>query len=646
MGLGDSTVALDILLNAVDNTKAGVESGVGGLGKIGSALGMVFAATTIVTGAAVAMGTKFVDQFMSAAGAAHEMSLKFGTTVEQSSKWLAAGTQIGVSNSTITTGFQMLSRSMNNLDQAFLLHGKLSASQVQTFKELGVSIMDVHGNLRPLNDVMLNLADKFKAMPDGAEKAGLAMKLFGRSGTDMLPILDQGSAGLAKLMANAQAAGLVMSEQDVIATKKFHQELATLKMSAEGAGVSIGRSLMPMAISLFQWIDAKVVPVIQTAAKWLATTGVPWVSAFVDQLVRMGEKAWPSVVAGADAFWKKLQPLVPPLKDLGTALFAIAPSMSQLSNGMNAVSNIMSGWPAIISILVTAIRVLTPVLTFLAQNANLIVPAIAAWYAISKVIAAANFAKDIYIMAMAYRSLAAEEGVAAAVAGILDITLSPLTITLMAIAAVVALVALAWNNNWGDIQGQTKKSLVLIQAGLAVIGPILSKYVIAPMEALVGFIRSNWGTISAIIGSALGIISALFRGDQGGVIKSATDLFVRVASAITGIFKALHIPMPHFSFSGSMNPADWAQGKIPSLAVQWYGGGGNFIANSPTLIGVGERGAERVSIRPLGAGAGGSDGLIININGPLMLDNSDRVNQLALEIDRQRRLAGGRLVIA
>jgi hypothetical protein len=47
-------------------------------------------------------------------------------------------------------------------------------------------------------------------------------------------------------------------------------------------------------------------------------------------------------------------------------------------------------------------------------------------------------------------------------------------------------------------------------------------------------------------------------------------------------------------------------------AFNWYGGGLDTVVSSPTLIGVGERGAERVTVTP--AGRGGGNTYIINVN--------------------------------
>lgn len=65
-----------------------------------------------------------------------------------------------------------------------------SKEQIEVFSRLGVSVTDAAGQLRPTEDVLLDLADAFAAMPDGAEKSALAVKLFGKSGVEL--ILNQG----------------------------------------------------------------------------------------------------------------------------------------------------------------------------------------------------------------------------------------------------------------------------------------------------------------------------------------------------------------------------------------------------------------------------------------------------------------------
>jgi hypothetical protein len=81
-----------------------------------------------------------------------------------------------------------------------------------------VSAGDLEGALRfaakrgvkDLEGELLRAAEQFERMPDGAEKAALAMKLFGKQGTALIPMLNKGTAGLDEMTAKAQDMGLVL----------------------------------------------------------------------------------------------------------------------------------------------------------------------------------------------------------------------------------------------------------------------------------------------------------------------------------------------------------------------------------------------------------------------------------------------------
>lgn len=64
---------------------------------------------------------------------------------------------------------------------------------------LGISSRDASGKMRGMNEVMDDVAEKFKAAPNGAEKARIAVELFGRSGLNLIPFLNKGKDGLREL---------------------------------------------------------------------------------------------------------------------------------------------------------------------------------------------------------------------------------------------------------------------------------------------------------------------------------------------------------------------------------------------------------------------------------------------------------------
>jgi len=66
---------------------------------------------------------------------------------------------------------------------------------------LGISAIDAQGKLMPLDAIMLEVADRFSKMEDGAQKSALAQDIFGRSGVELIPMLNNGREALEKYQA-------------------------------------------------------------------------------------------------------------------------------------------------------------------------------------------------------------------------------------------------------------------------------------------------------------------------------------------------------------------------------------------------------------------------------------------------------------
>lgn len=109
-----------------------------------------------------------------------------------------------------------------------------------------------------------------------------------------------------------------------------------------------------------------------------------------------------------------------------------------------------------------------------------------------------------------------------------------------------------------------------------------------------------------------------------------------------------HIPLPHFSISGSFNPL---KGQIPSIGINWYATGGIFTGAS--VIGVGEAGDEAVvplsnkaKMKPFAeaissflAGNGGSETTDVEIvnhfNNTFVIRKDGDIKKISEELARQ-----------
>ncbi|TWT40519.1 hypothetical protein RAS1_42310 [Phycisphaerae bacterium RAS1] len=118
-----------------------------------------------------------------------------------------------------------------------------SNEAAQAISSLGIHVVDL---LRLEPEQQFNrIADAIAAIDDPTRRAAAAVALFGRSGTALLPMIQRGAAGLAKLRDEAQALGLTIDDQTIAAADKLGDTFDTLKLQLRQAAVIAGAALAP-----------------------------------------------------------------------------------------------------------------------------------------------------------------------------------------------------------------------------------------------------------------------------------------------------------------------------------------------------------------------------------------------------------------
>ncbi len=248
------------------NTK--VDEAGSGFAKLGP-LALGVAGGILAVGAGLtAFGLHAIDTATAAGQAAFEMSEKFGLTGQQASAYLSVGSQLGLTNEQVSKSFQFLSKNVSAMQITLEAGGKISKTTGQVYKDLGINLLDSSGHMKSANELMLESADAFKNLQDGPEKASLAMKLFGKSGTDMLPMLNQGRAGIEQMMAAGQKMGAVMSNDQVKAAHDLEMQHKKLDTAMAGVTLQIGTFLMPVMATIMDFVVAKAIPAIQSLGQY------------------------------------------------------------------------------------------------------------------------------------------------------------------------------------------------------------------------------------------------------------------------------------------------------------------------------------------------------------------------------------------
>jgi len=211
-------------------------------GKLNS-WGLSTKATFIAVAAAVAgAATAIAASVRGSINSADEMSKtaqKFGVPIDTLSRLAYAGKYADVSLATLATGIGKLSKNM-----ADIAMGK-GKDVADAFTLLGVNVTDTEGKLRASQDVIYDIADKFAAMPNGVAKTALAIKVFGKSGAELIPLLNGGSAGLKAMGDEAERLGFVLDQNTGSAAEAFNDKLTKVGAVFEGLSNKLMVALLP-----------------------------------------------------------------------------------------------------------------------------------------------------------------------------------------------------------------------------------------------------------------------------------------------------------------------------------------------------------------------------------------------------------------
>lgn len=193
-------------------------------------------------------------------------SQKIGVPVDQLAALQHAAQLSDVSSESLTKGLGKLARSAVDAAQG-------STTAVAAYQALGVSFRDANGQIKPVGELLPDIADKFASMKDGSAKTALSMQIFGKAGADLIPLLNGGSAGLNEMTAEAKALGLVISGDTAVTAENFNDNLTRLGGVIRGVVVQVTANILPALAQFSQYLidTAKNSGFLQTASSILTT---------------------------------------------------------------------------------------------------------------------------------------------------------------------------------------------------------------------------------------------------------------------------------------------------------------------------------------------------------------------------------------
>ena len=256
------------------NLGANVAGAIQGLASFARSAQLAAAAFTTGFAVATKQAIDFADQIGKAAQ-------KAGQSVEEFSKLAYVGQQAGIDIGGLQAAFKALSTSMQESGRVF--------------NEIGVRRFGEAGEWRRTSDVLDDIADIFEKMPDGARKTSLAVQLFGKSGLDLIPVLNQGREGLRAQRKEAEELGLVIGSRFAKQADDFNSNITKIQSGFKGMALDIAKEVLPSLVSLTNEV-VRFIKESRASASW--TDGfLGGVKDATDKML-IGAKAWVAYLRG------------------------------------------------------------------------------------------------------------------------------------------------------------------------------------------------------------------------------------------------------------------------------------------------------------------------------------------------------------
>lgn len=308
-------------------------------------------------------------------------SQKLGLSAEKYQELSYAMEMSGASIDNVKKGIMQINTALAGVE-----NGVEGASE--QFDALGVSLTNADGSLKSSEDVLLESIDALASMEDVTQRNALAQDIFGKSYTELAPLLNTGAEGIKDLMSEAEEYGMVMSNDVVSASADFDDSLTRMQGTIQGVKNNMVGQLLPSITTVINGFSSLANG--STGASAMIKVGIyqmidefkemiPEALAFVQTLSDTILEVAPSVVnALMDGIVSAIPELMPTVMNIITTIIETLLGMlpQVIDGGMQIIVGLINGITNAIPQLVGMLpQIITNIVTTLTNNLPLIISA-------------------------------------------------------------------------------------------------------------------------------------------------------------------------------------------------------------------------------------------------------------------------------
>ncbi|MFM2093828.1 MAG: hypothetical protein RIS70_952 [Planctomycetota bacterium] len=267
-----------------------------------------------------------------------DMSQRTGVSVEALSELGFAAGHSGADIETLENGLRKMQKQVVEAANG-------SQSARDALGKLGLTVADL-ASLSPDEQFKL-IGDRLSQIQNPTLKAALAMEIFGKSGTKLLPLFANGAQGMEELQQQARDLGLTMSTDDAQAAEAFGDTLDVLWKVLKQAVFTIGSALAPLLTEVANGFTRVVVTVSN------------WIKENKDLVVMVFKIAAAAIAAGG-----ALIVLGTAISGVGAALGAIATVATGIGAAIATLGSIIAAILSPIGLVITGVVALAGYLLY------------------------------------------------------------------------------------------------------------------------------------------------------------------------------------------------------------------------------------------------------------------------------------------
>lgn len=228
---------------------------------IGTKIKDAFSKISVASSAAIAgisaFAIKSVKDYGALAEEVDNLSKSTGIGVAQIAAMKLAADQTSVPLETMTTGVKKL-----QINMELMKEGGLKAQGV--FKDLHLKFSEI--NKLPVEQQLFEIGNAISNIKDPAERTTIAVKLFGKAGTDLLPLFGKGTASMQDWIDKADELGVSMDEVGVAKAKAADDAFDDYESTMKGLTQTLAREFLPVVVDIIN----KITPIINGVGIWIS----------------------------------------------------------------------------------------------------------------------------------------------------------------------------------------------------------------------------------------------------------------------------------------------------------------------------------------------------------------------------------------